>query len=145
MEQLLVQANAKRAALEKTIANQNSEINEMQSVEATIPILPKLAIFFEIGKANLNDKAMVNIGYVAEMLKQFPEKRYVLYASADKETGTPEFNMQLSQKRGDAVYKAMVEKFGVNPDQLRIVAVGSQQQKFDKAQLNRVVVIEDQD
>jgi hypothetical protein len=28
---------------------------------------------------------------------------------------------------------------------LRIVAVGSQEQKFDKAQLNRVVVIEDQE
>jgi outer membrane protein OmpA-like peptidoglycan-associated protein len=53
--------------------------------------------------------------------------------------------MQLSQKRGEAVMNAMVEKFGVNPEQLRIVAVGSQQQKFDKAQLNRVVVIEDQE
>ena len=93
----------------------------------------------------MNDKAMVNIGYVADVLKQFPGKKYVLYASADKETGTPEFNMQLSQKRGEAVYNAMVEKFGVNPEQLRIMAVGSQEQKFDNAQLNRVVVIEDQE
>ena len=53
--------------------------------------------------------------------------------------------MELSQKRGEAVYKAMVETFGVNPDQLRIQAVGSSEQKFDGAQLNRVVIFEDQE
>jgi len=79
------------------------------------------------------------------VMKQYPEKRYVLFASADKETGTPDFNMKLSRKRGDAVYKALVEKYGVDPEQLRIEAVGSSQQKFDGAQLNRVVVIEDQE
>ena len=145
LESMLAKAEQKRAQLLQQLEKQNSELVQERNEELPVPVFPDLAIFFEIGKANLNDKAMVNIGYVADMLKQFPEKRYVLYASADKETGTPEFNMQLSQKRGEAVYKAMVEQFGVNPDQLRIVAVGSQQQKFDKAQLNRVVVIEDQE
>ena len=145
LESMLAKAEQKRAQLMQQIDSQNNELTQERNEEFPVPVFPDLAIFFEIGKATLNDKAMVNIGYVAEMLKQFPEKRYVLYASADKETGTPEFNMQLSQKRGEAVYKAMVEQFGVNPDQLRIVAVGSQQQKFDKAQLNRVVVIEDQE
>ncbi len=145
LESMLAKAEQKRAQLLQQIESQNDELNQQRNAELPVPVFPDLAIFFEIGKAKLNDKAMVNIGYVADMLKQFPEKRYVLYASADKETGSPEFNMQLSQKRGEAVYKAMVEQFGVNPEQLRIVAVGSQQQKFDKAQLNRVVVIEDQE
>jgi outer membrane protein OmpA-like peptidoglycan-associated protein len=145
LESMLAKAEQKRAQLLQQIESQNDELNQQRNAELPVPVFPDLAIFFEIGKAKLNDKAMVNIGYVADMLKQFPEKRYVLYASADKETGSPEFNMQLSQKRGEAVYKAMVEQFGVNPEQLRIVAVGSQQQKFYKAQLNRVVVIEDQE
>ena len=127
------------------IENQQMELNNEMSEEEPVPVMPDLAIFFEIGKADLNEKAMINIGYLADMLKQFPEKRYVLFASADKETGTPEFNMELSKKRGDAVYKVMVEKFGVSPDQLRIEAVGSTQQKFNGAPLNRVVVIEDQE
>jgi outer membrane protein OmpA-like peptidoglycan-associated protein len=145
LEGMLAKAEQKRAKLMQQLESQNAELTQERNEEFPVPVFPDLAIFFEIGKATLNDKAMVNIGYVADMLKQFPEKRYVLYASADKETGTPEFNMQLSQKRGEAVMNAMVEKFGVNPEQLRIVAVGSQQQKFDKAQLNRVVVIEDQE
>ena len=145
LESMLAKADQKRAQLLKQLESQSNELNQERNEEFPIPVFPDLAIFFEIGKATLNDKAMVNIGYVADMLKQFPDKRYVLYASADKETGTPEFNMELSQKRGEAVMNAMVEKFGVNPEQLRIVAVGSQEQKFDKAQLNRVVVIEDQE
>lgn len=145
LEGMLAKAEQKRVQLLQQMENQQMELNEERSEEAPIPVLPDLAIFFEIGKADLNEKALINIGYVAQMLKQFPEKRYVLFASADKETGTPEFNMKLSQKRGEAVYNAMVGKFGVDPQQLRIEAVGSTLQKFDGAPLNRVVVIEDQE
>lgn len=145
LESMLEKAEKKRMALIDQMNAQQVELNEERSEEVPIPVFPDMAIFFEIGKAKLSDKAMVNIGYMSSVINQFPEKKYILYASADKETGTPEFNMKLSQKRGEAVYKAMVEKFGVKPEQLQVIAVGSTQQKFDKAQLNRVVVIEDQE
>ncbi len=145
LQQMLAQSDAKRAALEKTIAAQRSEINEMQSVETSIPILPKLAIFFEIGKAKLTEKSVINLGYLADIIKQYPDKRFTIFASADKQTGTPKFNMELSQKRGEAVYEVLVKKYGVKQDQLSIDAVGAQQQKFGEPQLNRVVVIEDKD
>ena len=145
LQALLAKAEQKRMKLMQQMNDQQVALNEQNSKEPPVIVFPNLAIFFEIGKADISKKEMVNIGYMADVLKQFPEKRYVLYASADKETGTPEFNMQLSQKRGEAVYKAMVETFGVNPDQLRIQAVGSSEQKFDGAQLNRVVIFEDQE
>ncbi len=145
LEGMLAKAEQKRAALMKQLDAKNKEISQMQSVEPMVPVLPSLAIFFEIGKADLTEKAIINIGYIADVLKQFPEKKFVLYASADKETGTPKFNMELSQKRGQAVYKVMTEKYGISPDQLRVDAVGSSVQKFDGAQLNRVVVIEDKE
>lgn len=145
LEGMLAKAEQRRLQLIQQLESRDAELNEERSEETPIPVLPDLAIFFEIGKANITEKSMVNIGYLADIIKQFPEKRYVLFASADKETGTPDFNMKLSQKRGDAVYKALVEKYGVDPQQLRVQAVGSTQQKFDGAQLNRVVVIEDQE
>ena len=145
LEGMLAKAEQKRLSLLQQLEERNVELTEERSVEVPVPVMPELAIFFEIGKAKLTDKAMINIGYLADALKQFPDKKFVLFASADKETGTPEFNMELSKKRGEAVYKALVEKFGVNADQLRIDAVGSTQQKYDGAQLNRVVVIEDQE
>lgn len=145
LEGMLAKAEQRRLQLMQQLESRDAELNEERSEETPIPVLPDLAIFFEIGKANITEKSMINIGYLADIIKQFPEKRYVLFASADKETGTTDFNMKLSQKRGDAVYKALVEKYGVDPQQLRVQAVGSTQQKFDGAQLNRVVVIEDQE
>jgi outer membrane protein OmpA-like peptidoglycan-associated protein len=145
LEQMLVQAEQKRVALQQKINEQKNEIAVAESVEATIPILPKLAIFFEIGKAKLTEKSIINLGYLADILKQYPDKRFLIFASADKQTGTPEFNKKLSQQRGEAVFDVLVKKYGVNPEQLNIEAVGGTQQKFDEPQLNRVVVIEDKD
>ncbi len=145
LEGMLAKAEQKRLQLLQQLEDRNDELTEERSIEVPVPVMPELAIFFEIGKAKLTDKAMINIGYLADAIKQFPNKKFILFASADKETGTPEFNMQLSKKRGDAVYKALVDKFGVDPNQLTVQAVGSQQQKYNGAQLNRVVVIEDQE
>lgn len=145
LQGMLAKAEQKRQQLMQQLNEQQIALNEERSEEQPMVVFPNLAIFFEIGKADITKKDMVNIGYIAEMLKKFPDKRYVLFASADKQTGTPEFNMQLSQKRGEAVYNVLVEQFGVNPDQLRIQAVGSSEQMFDGAQLNRVVIFEDQE
>ena len=143
LEGMLRKADQQRSVLEMQLKNVKEELNNANSVEMPVPLMPDLAIFFEIGKADLTQKSIINLGYMADVIKQFPAKSFVIFASADKETGTPEFNMALSHKRGEAVHKVLVEKYGVDPSQLRIDAVGSSQQKFDSAQLNRVVVIED--
>lgn len=145
LQAMLEKADRKRSVLEMQLNNVKKELNEANSVETPVPLMPNLAIFFEIGKADLTQKSIINLGYMADMIKQFPGKNFVIFASADKETGTPEFNMELSRKRGEAVYKVLVDKYGIDPSQLKIDAVGSSQQKFDGAQLNRVVVIEDKE
>ena len=140
LESQLAAAQAKRDALQKELAAERAK--EAKIVKEMYPVLPDMAFFFNINSAKLSDKEMINIESIAKVLKQVPDKKYVLYASADKETGTAAYNEQLSKKRGEAVYNALI-KAGVNPDQVRIEAVGSSVQKFKGAQLNRVVVIED--
>lgn len=141
LQQQLKAAQANRDALAKQLAAEKAK--EAKVVKEMYPVLPDMAIFFEINRAKITEKGMINIGYIADVIKQVPDKKFILYASADKETGTPEYNQKLSQKRGEAVYSALIEKFGVNPDQLKIEAVGSSEQRFKGAQLNRVVVIQD--
>ncbi len=101
-----------------------------------------MAIFFEIGKANLTDKEMINLGYIAEAIKKSPNKTFKVVGSADKATGSAKRNQQLSEMRAQAVYDALVNKFGVNKNQLQIVAKGSNDEPFDKPVLNRVTIIE---
>lgn len=131
-------ANAKlKQALEK------GSTPKVQVVKETNVMIPDMAIFFQINKANLTEKDIINIGYIADVINNTENKTFTIYASADKETGTPEYNQMLSEKRGEAVYKVLTEKYGVSPSRLKIHAVGSSEQKFPGAPLNRVVIIED--
>lgn len=141
LQNQLAKAQAAREALAKQLAAEQAK--EAKVIKEMYPVLPDLAIFFEIGRAKISDKEMINIGYIADVIKKVPDKKFILFASADKETGTPAFNQKLSEKRGNAVFEVLTKKFGINPDQLKIQAVGSSDQRFTGAPLNRVVVIED--
>lgn len=141
LQNQLASAQANRDALANQLAAERAK--EAKIVKEMYPVLPDMAIFFELNRSKITDKGMVNIGYIADVIKQVPNKKFILYASADKETGTPAYNLKLSQKRGEAVYNALIQKFGISPDQLKIQAVGSSEQRFKGEQLNRVVIIED--
>ncbi len=141
LQRKLSKAQAARESLAQELAAERGKAPQV--VKEVDAILPDLAIFFEIGKAKLTEKSMINLGYVADAIKQVPDRMFIIFASADKETGTPAFNQKLSEKRGNAVFDALTQKFGVNPDQLTVQAVGSSDQRFNGAALNRVVVIED--
>lgn len=101
-----------------------------------------MAIFFEIGKADLTDKELINLGYMAEIIKKSPDKTFKVIGSADKATGSAKRNQQLSQMRAEAVCNALVEKYGVDKKQLQVIAKGSNDEPFDKPVLNRVTIVE---
>lgn len=141
LQRKLSSAQSARESLAQELAAERGKAPQV--VKEVHAILPDLAIFFEIGKAKLTEKSMINLGYVADAIKQVPDSKFIIFASADKETGTPAFNQKLSEKRGNAVFEALTQKFGVDPAQLTVQAVGSSDQRFNSAALNRVVVIED--
>ena len=99
------------------------------------------AVFFKIGKAKISPEGMVNIKLMAKAMKNNPNASYKIAGFADKATGTASFNQTLSEKRAQAVYDALVAE-GVNPNQLEKVAMGGTDPMFEKAYLNRVVIME---
>ena len=99
------------------------------------------AIFFKIGKAKISSEGMVNIKLMAQAMKKSPNAKYKVAGFADKGTGSSSFNQTLSEKRAQAVYDALIAE-GVNPNQLEKVAMGGTDPMFEKAYLNRVVIME---
>lgn len=99
------------------------------------------AIFFKISKSQISPEGMVNVKLMAKVIKQTPNTKYKVAGFADKATGTPAINQTLSEKRAQAVYDALVAE-GVNPSQLEKVAMGGTDPMFEKAYLNRVVILE---
>jgi len=116
--------------------DQPKEVVKTVTVETAGPY----AIFFEINKAVINDRGLVNLQLAAKRIKANPDKKYKIAGYADK-TGSDEFNRRLTEQRAQAVYDALVKQ-GVSPSQLEIIAMGAQDNMFGKNTLNRVVILE---
>lgn len=130
-------ANAKKLASDLAAAN----ARKAETVKSVEYVVAPLAIFFPIGQSRLTDKDLINLASFAEVLKK-TGKSYKIMGSADKATGNKRINQKLSQDRADAVYNALVNKFGVNGSQLQVIAKGQEDEPFDKPVLNRVVILE---
>lgn len=102
-----------------------------------------VALFFNIGKATLDSKELTNLDfYVKHAINADKNKVFTLTGSADKQTGSQEFNQRLSQQRVDYVYNLLVEKYGIAPARLVKKAAGAENNRFSEASLNRCVIVE---
>lgn len=139
LEQKIANADAKARQLASDL---NAEKNKAPQIVTNIEYLSgKMSVWFPISSAKISTTDMVNLGFYAEMMKKSGEK-YKIMGSADKETGNKKINQKLSEQRAKNVYDALVDKFGVNPSQLEIIAKGDTNEPYNKPVLNRVVVIE---
>lgn len=75
-------------------------------------------INFVVDKWDISKKELINIHAVADLINSTPNTKYLVCGYADKQTATPAHNLMLSENRAKAVYNALVNEFGVNPDQL---------------------------
>ncbi len=130
-------ANAKKLAADLAAA----QAKKPEAVNTVEYVGYPLAVFFTIGKSNLTDKDLINLGNFAEFVKK-TGKSYKIMGSADSATGSKKFNQKLSQDRADAVYNALVNKFGVDANKMEVIAKGQENEPFGKPILNRVVILE---
>ncbi len=134
----LAQAQADLANAKNALANIKPEVKE---VVKEIEVAGPRAIFFKIGRANIDDYGMVNIELAAKILKANPDKKYKIAGYADKATGSASWNQKLSEKRAQNVYDALIKQ-GVDKEQLELVGFGGTANMFGKNFLNRVVILE---
>ncbi|MDD3034286.1 MAG: OmpA family protein [Bacteroidales bacterium] len=139
LEQKIANADAKAKQLATDL---NAEKNKApQVVTNTEYLAGKMSVWFPINNSKISTTDMINLGFYADMIKKSGEN-YKIMGHADKETGNKKINQKLSEQRAKNVYDALVNKFGVNPSQLEIIAKGDTDEPYNKPVLNRVVVIE---
>lgn len=105
---------------------------------AAAPIYP--TVRFTINSARISDEEMVNVYNMAQYMTENPEATVVIKGYADEDTGTPNYNMKLSERRAQAVYNVLVNTYGISPDRLSTVAEGSNTQVYDTNNWNRIVI-----
>lgn len=143
MQDKLAAMGAQNAQLKNALIQvQNQPVAEVTETEVIVPdpdIAPR-TVFFTIGSAELSPREIMNLSYLAEQMKQFPNVTYTVNGYADSATGTPAFNKELSLKRAQAVKDALVKNYGIAADRLNIEAGGGVD-KFGQPILNRVVLV----
>lgn len=146
LAQMRDQMNAMAVAnmqLQQQLANaqQPVEVEETEAVVVTDTNIAPRTVFFRIGSDALTPQEEMNLSYLAQKMKDFPNTTYTINGYADSATGTPAFNEKLSLERAQVVKDLLVSKYGISADRLK-VAAGGGVDKFGQPILNRVVLVE---
>ncbi|HKM38135.1 MAG TPA: OmpA family protein [Thiopseudomonas sp.] len=88
-------------------------------------------VLFDLDKAELKPAAHNNIRQLAEFLRDNPERKVLIEGFTDS-TGSAEYNLQLSERRAEAVKRALVRE-GVNSNNLNTIGFGKEYPVADNA------------
>lgn len=122
-----------------------AQMEDLQASQTSRGIVLTLGdVLFDTGQADLKPGAVRPIEQIAQFLNQHPERSVQVEGFTDSQGGN-DYNLELSQKRADAVAMAIIQR-GVAADRVRAMGYG---EEFPKAsnnsagsrQLNRRVEI----
>jgi len=113
-------------------------------IQVDCPETPLMAtVRFKIDSDKIQPSEEVNIYNMAQWMKANPDQKVVICGYADRDTGTAEYNMELSKKRADAVYNALTRQYGIDGSRLSVKYDGSDVQPYSTNDWNRIVIFTD--
>jgi len=99
----------------------------------------KSETFFDTNSASLKPGAYSEIDRVAKVLNQYPQTTIQVAGHTDSR-GSEQYNMELSQRRADAVKNALVQR-GIDPMRIQSYGYGESQPISSNDAMNRRVEI----
>ncbi len=134
----LLMANQALAAAEAAAATAPKEVVK------DCPETPLLStVRFKINSAVISPEEEVNVYNMAQWLKANPDAKITIVGYADKDTGTADYNMALSQKRAEAVAASLTKNYGISADRYTVRYDGSSVQPYESNDWNRIVIFTD--
>ena len=131
-------AEAERLAAEKAAA-EKAAAEAAAAERARICAENSTEVFFTIGSSTIRKSQEPTILKLVEFLNANPDFSVSLVGYADKATGNPAVNMNVSKRRVEAVMKKMVE-LGAPADRIETDYKGDTVQPFAENDKNRVIV-----
>ena len=117
-------ANAALAAAFTQLRTLVTEITNLRETSRGI-VISLSDILFDVNKATLKPGAQTNIGRIAAVLKQYPDKQIAVEGHTDA-TGADAYNQKLSEDRAAAVRASLVQG-GVDPASITSKGLGETQ------------------
>lgn len=138
------------------LASLNKDLNSLRAENAELakrpvdcpePVAPVVeavsvgnVVYFRINSYKVDPNQMINIRNIAEYAKNNTET-ITLVGYADRQTGTPEYNYRLSEKRAAAVKDILVKKYGISADRIKTSWEGDRVQPYAENVWNRIVIM----
>jgi outer membrane protein OmpA-like peptidoglycan-associated protein len=117
------QAEAEAMDAKQRLALVESRIVEIEGRHTERGILVTLGdVLFEFNKAELLATAQPRLDRLADFLRQFPDKRLLIEGYTDA-IGSDRYNLELSQRRAEAVKNALVSR-GIEPARMTAEGYG---------------------
>ena len=97
-------------------------------------------VFFRINSYKIDKGQQVSVYNTAEYMKANPNATVKIVAYADRQTGTPAYNLALSEKRAKAVANALTNEYGIDSSRISIDWKGDTEQPYAENDWNRVAI-----
>ena len=97
-------------------------------------------VFFRINSATIDRQQQISVYNTAEYLKSNPNATVQIVAYADRQTGTPDYNMKLSERRAKAVADALTSQYSVDSSRISLEWKGDTEQPYAQNDWNRVAI-----
>ena len=97
-------------------------------------------VFFMIRGTQVSKAEQSKVKEVAEYLKANPNATVEVTGYADRGTGNPTINRNLSQRRAQAVFNMLTRTYGIKKDRIKVDFKGDTVQPFAKDVDNRVTI-----
>jgi len=113
------------------IVRVTSGASQRSAMEQTLKTIRKIDLYgihFDFDKATIRPEAADTIADIAETLRLNPGWRLLINGHTDS-IGKAGYNVDLSQRRADAVKAALVNRHGIDPGRLETQGLGSSQPK----------------
>ena len=132
---------AQLLACGEEVANLRSQLPCPEVVEKDCNNAPLMAcVRFTLNSSKILPTEEVNIYNMAEWMKANPNEKIIVVGYADKDTGTAEYNMGLSDRRATAVIDQLVNTYGIDESRLTKEFRGSDVQPYSTNDWNRIVI-----
>lgn len=136
--------NSEINSLKEQLEAKPKEVEVVKEVKVVENVVDKdlapVTVSFSLNSSNIEEKQKANIENIATYLKDNPDVKVSVVGYADKETGTAEYNKELSVDRAEAVAKLLVDKYGIDKDRLTVCGEGDTVQQYEKNDWNRAVI-----
>ena len=114
------------------------EVVAVECPEVGAPLMS--TVRFTINSAKISSMEAVNVYNIAQWMKANPDTKVVIKGYADKDTGTADYNLKLSERRAQNVFNMLTKEYGIAADRLTVKAEGSASQVYDTNNWNRIVI-----